>query len=113
MTGTADLSRQHKIPWLAFVASEMVRLDPADCFALATYKIASAMKNKAGGFLFLRSSAYRISRGSLSDAIFRARQPWRSSTKLPKEDRADIEDAVVQNLVARIIRYFTELWSRF
>ena len=85
-------------------ASEMVGLEPADCFALATYKIASAMEKQSQEGLpyffaivgvpnLTGESVGRDIPSSLIETVALVDQAPRGKSK------RDIEDAVVESLV--------------
>lgn len=85
-------------------ASEMVRLDPADCFALATYKIASAMEKQSQEGLPYFFAIVGVP-NLTGESVGRDIPPSLVETvalidQAPKgKSKRDIEDAVVQNLV--------------
>lgn len=85
-------------------ASEMVGLDPADCFALATYKIASAMEKQSQEGLPYFFAIVGVP-NLTGESVGRDIPPSLIETvalidQAPKgRSKRDIEDAVVQNLV--------------
>jgi hypothetical protein len=86
-------------------ASEMVRLDPGDCFALATYKIASAMEKQSQEGLPYFFAIVGVP-NLTGESVGRDIPPFFVETvalidQAPKgRSKRDIEDAVVQSLVA-------------
>ena len=94
-------------------APEMVGLDPADCFALATYKIASAMEKQSQEGLPYFFAIVGVP-NLTGESVGRDIPPSLIETvalidQAPKgKSKRDIEDAVVQSLVASDHAVFRE-----
>jgi hypothetical protein len=89
-------------------AQELVGLDPSDCFALATYKIAQGLKKETAEtlpYLFVIVSALGLSGESVGEVlppdISRLVTLVRLGRKVPGLKKRDIEDGVVSYLLGR------------